>query len=106
MKVDKTLNTADFLPTMQNLLGFDSPYNYLGQDAFDPGYVGYALFPDGSWISDGIACCADTGGEPKILQNVNNKVATREYLQEMTEKTQQFIQISNLLLMTDYYKTS
>ena len=106
MKVDKTLNTADFLPTMQNLLGFNSPYNYLGQDAFDPDYVGYALFPDGSWISDGIACRADTGGEPKILQNRNNKAVAQDYLHEMTEKTQRFIQISNLLLMTDYYKTS
>ncbi len=106
VKVDKTLNTADFLPTMQNLLGFNSPYNYLGQDAFDPDYVGYALFPDGSWISDGVACRADTGGEPKILQNRNNKAVTQDYLHEMTEKTQRFIQISNLLLMTDYYQTS
>jgi len=38
MTVDKTLNTADFLPTMLNLLGIRSPYHYLGQDAFDPRY--------------------------------------------------------------------
>lgn len=105
MAVDKTLNTADFLPTMQNLLGFDSPYTYLGQDAFDPEYVGYALFPDGSWISDGVACRANTGGEPEILQNLNNRYLSEDYLREMTEKTQRFIQISNLLLITDYYNT-
>ena len=43
LDVSKTLNTSDLLPTVLNLLGIDAPYSYLGQDAFDPGYVGYAL---------------------------------------------------------------
>ena len=31
---------------MLNLLGVDSPYDYIGRDAFDPTYEGYALFSD------------------------------------------------------------
>lgn len=104
LEVDKTLNTADLLPTVLNLLGIDSPYNYLGQDAFDPDYEGYAMFPNGSWISDGVICNPGNG-EPVIIANEKEKVLTEEYLMEMAEKNQEFINISNLLLITDYYKT-
>ena len=104
MTVNKTLNTADFLPTVLNLLGIDSPYSYLGQDAFDPGYDGYALFPDGSWISDGVACTVDAGGKSSVIQNINDREITDDWLNEMSEKTRQFIRISNLLLTSDYYQ--
>lgn len=99
MTVDKTLNTADFLPTMLNLLGIDSPYHYLGQDAFDPGYEGYALFPDGSWICDGVACKA-TG---EVLQNKKGKDLSEEFAAQMHEKVMEFMRMSNLLLTSDYY---
>ncbi len=102
--VDKTLNTADFLPTMLNLLGYETPYHYLGQDAFDPSYEGYALFPNGSWISDGVACQVTAGGGTVILQNLYDKDVSDEYLQQMAERSREFIRISNLLLTADYYK--
>lgn len=101
--VDKTLNTADFLPTMLNLLGIKSPYAYLGQDAFDPAYKGYALFPDGSWIADGIVCKVSASGKPQILENKYNVEVTQELLDAMDERSQEFIHISNLLLTSDYY---
>ena len=104
MTVDKTLQTADFLPTMLNLLGYDAPYAYLGQDAFDPAYEGYALFPDGSWISDGVAYLAGSGGEGKVLENRKDKELTEEYILEMNRLTREFIGVSNLLLTSDYYK--
>ena len=104
MEVDKTLNTADFLPTMLNLLGLESPYRYLGQDAFDPNYEGYALFSNGSWISDGVVCQVDAGGKATIMENRKNKTVTEEYLQQMAGKTNDFIRISNLLLTADYYQ--
>ena len=103
--VEKTLNTADLLPTVLNLLGVDSPYRYLGQDAFDPNYEGYAMFPNGSWISDGVICNPDSNGEPVILANEKEIVLTEEYLMEMAQLNHEFINISNLLLITDYYKT-
>ena len=103
LEVTKTLNTADFVPTMLNLLGIDSPYRYLGQDAFDPNYEGYALFPNGSWISDGVVCQVRSGGYD-ILQNTKGKKLTDEYMKQMEQRTSAFIHISNLLLTTDYYK--
>lgn len=98
--VEKTLNTSDFLPTMLNLLGIDSPYHYLGQDAFDQDYQGFALFPDGSWISGGVACSADG----KILENIENRDVSGKEIQMMREKVLEYIKISNLLLMSDYYR--
>ena len=103
LTVEKTLNTADFLPTMLNLLGIDSPYDYLGQDAFDPNYEGYALFPNGSWICDGVVCTVSAGGKPEILRNETGKTVSEEWLTQMTQRTQSFIRISNLLLTSDYY---
>ena len=104
MEVDKTLNTSDFLPTMLNLLGIDSPYSYLGQDAFDPNYQGYALFPDGSWICDGVVCQVDAGGKATILQNQKDMEITKEKLEEMAELSRNYIRISNLLLTANYYQ--
>lgn len=101
--VSKTLNTSDFVPTMLNLMGIDSPYTYLGQDAFDPRYLGYALFPNGSWISDGVVCKADSSGY-RIVQNRYGKDLPQSYLEEMVANTREYIHISNLLLTSNYYR--
>ena len=103
MTVDKTLNTSDFLPTMLNLLGIDSPYSYLGRDAFDPNYEGYAYFPDGSWICGGVVCKTE-GSASIILQNETGKEVSQTYMQEMHEKVMAYIRMSNLLLTSDYYR--
>lgn len=103
MEVEKTLNTSDFVPTVLNLLGIESPYDYLGQDAFDPNYVGYALFPDGSWISEGVACEVDERGSAQVIYNQHDKEITQEYLDEMSQTVQEYININNLLLTSDYY---
>ncbi len=100
-QVDKTLSTADFLPTILNLLGVDSPYDYLGQDAFDPDYIGYALFPDGSWICDGVAW-----QNGRILENKNNRTVTNTEIYHMQALSQEFRAVSNLLLTSNYYKNA
>ncbi len=106
MEIDKPLCTADLVPTVLNLLGIDSPYKYLGQDAFDPSYAGYVCFPDGSFIADGVIAYKDADtGDYTILENEKNLPITQEYLFEMEQKVTSFIQVSNLLLTSDYYKT-
>ena len=103
VEVEKTVCTADVLPTVLNLLGIDSPYRYLGQDAFDPGYVGYAIFPDGSWASEGVFCQV-VDNEPVILQNLYDLPVEAEDHAAMAAIAQAFIETSNLLLTSDYYK--
>ena len=99
VEVTKTLNTSDFLPTVLNLLGIDSPHRYLGQDAFDENYKGYALFPDGSWICDGLAY---QNGE--TLMNLQNRSLPQEEIDAMAELSADYRNISNLLLTCNYYK--
>ena len=103
LKVDKTLHTADLVPTILNLWGIESPYEYLGQDAFDPAYEGYALFPDGSWISDGVVCKVDTDGKYDILYNEKDKLLTPAYIDQMCATALEFIQSSNKIITTNYY---
>ena len=102
MTVSKTLNTADFLPTVLNLLDADGGYAYMGSDAFDPAYTGFVPFSDGSWISQGIAYDAVT--EEMIVLHGDGSWVTPEFMTQMSEKVQQFITINNLILDTDYYK--
>lgn len=98
--VDKTLNTSDILPTTLNLLGVDSPYHYIGQDAFSDSYEGYALFPDGSWICDGVAYSSESG-QVMILEE--GKTADQQWLEAMAKAVNEFVYINNLILETDYY---
>ena len=99
IEVDKELNTSDFLPTMLNLLGIDSPYSYLGQDAFNPNYEGYVLFPDGSWIRNGVAY-----QDGAILMNKENRLVTVQEIEAMAALSEEYRNISNMLLTCNYYK--
>ena len=100
MTVEKTVNTSDILPTVLNLLGVPDTQNYLGRDAFDSHYPGYAIFPDGSWITEGVAYSAERG----IVMNTTGRDVTQDYIDSMSETAMEYISISNLLLDTDYYK--
>lgn len=99
-KVEKVLNTSDLLPTILNLMGVESTYAYIGQDAFDDGYVGFVPFPDGSWISSMEAYNAGT----KEYLELSKTETTEAFRMEMAAKTAQFTRINNLILETDYYK--
>ncbi len=101
-EVHKTLNTADLLPTVLNLLGIESEYEYMGSDAFDEAYDGFVPFPNGSWITSDAAY--DAGS--KRLIPLTDKVGeiTEAFRKEMDERTQEFVRINNLILETDYYE--
>ena len=100
MRVEKTLNTSDLLPTVLNLMGVESPYEYMGKDAFDENYIGYALFPDGSWVCDGVAYSASSG---RTILLEAGETFTREQMEQMAQTVNSFVHINNLILETDYY---
>ena len=101
MEVEKTLNTSDLLPTLLNMLGIQQNYDYLGQDAFDKDYAGYVLFPDGSWICNGVAYSVSSGRT--ILIGESSKPLAK-LVEEMTQTLQEYVHINNLILETDYYR--
>ena len=101
MEVEKTLNTSDLLPTVLNLLDAESPYQYIGQDAFDFRYTGFAIFPDGSWVCNGVAYSA-ASEEVFILEE--GRQADAAWVESMAAYVNDFVRINNLILETDYYK--
>ncbi len=102
-KVDKVLNTSDLLPTVLNLLGVESPYSYLGSDAFDDRYDGFVPFSDGSWIYGDAAWDAK---EKKLFSATGKTVTLSQEAQKaVTERVQEFVRINNLILDVDYYNT-
>ena len=96
MTVDKTLQTVDLLPTLANLFGLPAPRT-MGQDAFDPDYEGYAIFPDGTWLN----------GKAYVKNGevVWNEGMTDAEIAEMTAYARRFQQTGDAILDTDYYST-
>lgn len=98
-KVDKTLNTADLLPTVLNLLGIDSGYDYLGGDAFDENYEGYVVFSDGAWLYNDVLY---GGGE--VIEELSPGAAERCDIEWMEKQALAYIQTSDAMIETDYYR--
>ncbi|MDO5546208.1 MAG: sulfatase-like hydrolase/transferase [Eubacteriales bacterium] len=101
MEVDKVLNTTDVLPTVLNLLGIDSPYSYIGSDAFDERYDGFTPFSNGSWIYGNAAYDAST--KKLISIDGSDLEITTETRREIAQRVQAFTRINNLILDVDYY---
>lgn len=100
--VDKVVNTSDLLPTVLNLLGIDSPYSYIGRDAFDASYDGFVAFSNGSWISGDIAY--DVSGKKYISISGKQQTVSADTQKQMAERVQEFIRVNNLILESDYYR--
>lgn len=92
--VTKTLQTVDLLPTLANLFGLPVP-DTMGRDAFDPDYAGYAIFPNGGWLTD--TAYAENG------QIIWNNGMTDAEISEMNAFARRFQEINDAILDTDYY---
>ena len=93
---------SDFLPTVLNLLGVESEYDYIGNDAFDETYEGYALFADGSWIAGNAAY--DAGKKQILYLSEDAPKVTVQFRQKMESLVEEYTRINNLILETDYYE--
>ena len=92
--VTKTLQSVDLLPTLANLFGLEVP-DTMGRDAFAPDYDGYAIFPNGGWLTD--EAYAENG------QIVWNNGMTDAEVSEMNAFVRRFQQVNDAILDTDYY---
>ena len=98
MEVDKTLNTADLLPTLLNLFGIESDYRYLGQDAFDEHYAGCAVFQDHAWVT-----ASGAYQDGRVIAAFTDEGPTAAEIEEMNALAQRYVHMNNLLLESDYY---
>ena len=97
-KVEKTVSTLDMLPTIANLFGLDQ-HKYLGRDAFDPTYEGYAFFSDGSFITNEVVY---ENGE--VTKEFYPNAAEAIDVKELSRTVQYLVQLTNMILETDFYQ--
>lgn len=95
MEVDKVCQTIDWVPTIANLFGQDVTQYVLGNDIFDEAYEGYAIFPDGTWLTN------DAYAVNGIVQW--NAGMTDEEIADMNSFVRAFYAANEAILASDYY---
>ncbi|WNX84207.1 LTA synthase family protein [Agathobaculum sp. NTUH-O15-33] len=93
--VSKTLQTIDILPTLANLYGLPEPRTP-GRDAFDSAYPGWAVFPDGTWMTD--KAYVKNGAVEW------NHGMTEEEIAQMNAYARRLAHVGDAILDTDYYR--
>ncbi len=99
LKMEKTIQTIDIMPTLANLFGLPVPREVMGRDAFDPAYEGWAVFPDGTWIHNGTYVAA---GQVQL----NGDGLSDEDIERMNNYVYTSYEINDLILDTDYYRAA
>jgi hypothetical protein len=83
-------------------MGVDSPYRYIGHDAFDGGYDGFVPFSNGSWISGNLGY--DATENLLFTLDGTEPAPDPDFVSDMHLRVQEFVENNNLILKTDYYK--
>ena len=95
MEVDKVCQTIDWVPTIANLFGMDVTPYVMGNDIFDEAYEGWAIFPNGTWLTNQVYA---VNGIPRW----NNGMAAEEIAQ-MNQFVEMFYRANEAILASDYY---
>ncbi len=96
MEVDKVCQTIDWVPTLANMFGVNVVPYVMGNDIFDPSYPGYAIFPNGTWLTNKAYAVNGT-------VRWNNGM-TSEDIQAMNEFVLSFYEVNEAILPSDYYR--
>ena len=94
-EVTKVTQITDLAPTILNLFGLDVPKEIMGNDIFADDYEGYAIFPNGTWLTN------TTYTKNGILQW--NHGMTEEEIAAMNAYVQNVYQVNDAILDSDYY---
>lgn len=93
---DQLSSSFDILPTIANLFNLNVNYShYVGNDLFDPQSTPVVMFKDYSWYD----------GENYVLYGkLKEGSADQEYVDMMTEKVDEYFELSKKILRSDYFK--
>lgn len=98
--VDKVCSNIDLLPTIINMFGIDNGGSYIGNDIFDESSEGLAYLPSFDWVTDK---CMYVGGV--VAENYTDEEITDEYIDKINAEVQERIEVNNLVLYSEYYKS-
>ena len=94
-EVSKVSQTVDLSPTLMNLLGVGVPDNLMGNDIFDDNYPGYVTAAKGCWVTNNAETYSKT---EEGIKNI-----TREEKQQMDEFLQEYYEVKDIILDSNYY---
>ena len=97
-KITKVMGMYDVLPTMANLFGFEEKYS-LGHDIFSKN-EGMVVFPNGNVLTDKLYY-SDLNDE---YITFTNKPIDMDYINELKEKANQILDVSNGIVVHDLIK--
>ncbi len=94
--VDKVCQTIDWVPTIANLFGEDVSQYVLGNDIFSDEYAGWAIFPDGTWLTN----------DAYVVNGIVrwNEGLTAEEIAKMNAYVADFYAANEAILASDYYR--
>lgn len=96
-EVSYYMGMYDILPTIGNMMGFSSPYA-LGHDIFDIKNDNIVIFPNGNFLTEKVYYNNSTG---LYLPLKNNEELESEYIKKYQEYTEQYLDISNSIIVHD-----
>lgn len=96
LQVNKTMQTTDLGPTIENLFGVEVAKNVMGHDIFDEEYSGYAIMPNFTWISNGTYV--------KDGSVIEMEDMSEEEISEMNYYIEKVYHINDSILDSDYYR--
>ena len=96
-KIDTVMGMYDVAPTLGNMLGVNNKYA-LGSDVIDK-KDNLVAFPNGNFVTNYVYY-NDNKEEYKLLKNVP---LSEKYIKKNKDKTQQFIDISNDIIVYNYF---
>ncbi len=95
-QITKVTNTLDILPTVINLFGLEKTPYWMGEDAMDPNYAGYAYFSSGSWYDGELHYYADENLEAYPPEKL-------VYIDAMNRSFDMREKVNEIVLRTDYF---
>ena len=96
LQVNKTMQTTDLGPTIENLFGVEVAKNVMGHDIFDEEYSGYAIMPNFTWISNGTYV--------KDGSVIEMGDMSEEEISEMSKYIEKVYYINDNVLDSNYYQ--
>lgn len=95
LEVKKVSSTVDILPTIANLFGLNwNPNYYIGNDALDQNYKGFAFFKDHSWYD----------GSFYYKSSDNYSIDKSEYIDLNNNYVLNQFEFSKNIIMSDYFR--
>lgn len=94
VRVEKTMKTADLMPTLINLFGLEDSRKYIGEDVFDDRYDGFVYFEDMSWYD---------GKEMHTPPDDGEKASETEYEKEQDARVEKMVDINDIVITGNYF---